>query len=120
MKRGVRKTTAAWLLLAVAAVAEPPATQPAGIAVDGVVDKPFRLTIDELKEMPRQTLQVKDHGGKPATYEGVWLRSVLRHGGVPLGGQQLHGESLGLSVIVRSADGYRVAFGLAEFDDDFA
>jgi hypothetical protein len=51
-------------------------------------------------------------------YEGVSLRELLTRAGVPAG-EALRGRDLALAVVVTGADGYRVAFGVAEFDPAF-
>jgi hypothetical protein len=51
-------------------------------------------------------------------YEGVTVRELLTRAGVP-SGADLRGAELAKTVIVTGADGYRAAFGLAEFDPGF-
>jgi hypothetical protein len=53
-----------------------------------------------------------------ATYEGVPMRELLTRAGVPAG-EALRGQDLATAVVVTGADGYRVAFGVAEFDPAF-
>ena len=63
---------------------------------------------------------MKDHDGRDATYRGVRLRDLLIAAGAPLGPNQLRGPALAMVVVAEAADGYRAAFGLAEFDATFA
>src|SRR5260370_40091936 len=51
-------------------------------------------------------------------YEGVTIREILTLAGVPAG-EKLRGAELAKTVIVTGADGYRAAFGVAEFDAAF-
>ncbi len=79
--------------------------------------KPLTLSTADLAEMPRTSITasaLKVTG----TFEGVTIRELLTRAGVPAG-PNLRGAFLATSVIVTGADGYRVAFGLAEFEPDF-
>ena len=67
--------------------------------------------------MPRVTVTAPAND-RTATYEGVSLRDLLTRVGVPAG-EALRGRDLAAAVIVMGADGYRVAFGVAEFDPGF-
>jgi hypothetical protein len=71
------------------------------------------LTAADLSAMPRTSVQVNG-----VTYEGVRIRELLTKAGV-LSGEGLRGAELAKAVVVTGADGYQVAFGLAEFDPDF-
>jgi hypothetical protein len=75
------------------------------------------LPPEALAKLPRLTLNVKDHGGKPVTYEGVALGQVLRSAGVALG-KELRGRLLANCLLVEAGDGYQVVFALAEVDPD--
>jgi hypothetical protein len=75
------------------------------------------LTGADLAKLPRQTARVTSHG-EEATYEGVVVRDLLTRAGVPAG-EALRGKDLAQAVVVTGADGYRVVFGLAEFDPGF-
>ena len=55
---------------------------------------------------------------RKASTEGVAIRELLTKAGVPAG-TALRGAALATSVVITGADGYRVAFGLAEFDPAF-
>jgi hypothetical protein len=77
--------------------------------------KSLALTDAAWKKLPRQTVKAKDHSGTLATYEGVPLATILQEDGVALG-KELRGERLANCLLVEAADGYRVAFSLAEID----
>lgn len=68
--------------------------------------------------MPRVTVKALDHD-KPAEFEGVSLASLLSLAGVQLG-DKLRGTRLTEVLLVEAADGYKVAFALAEVDPAFA
>src|SRR5262249_54186155 len=70
-----------------------------------------------LAAMPHSTVTVPA-GDQPATYEGVPMRELLTRAGVP-SGESLRGRELSVAVVVTGADGYRVVFGIAEFDPGF-
>jgi hypothetical protein len=75
------------------------------------------VTAAELAAMPRTTVMVTSRG-QDVMYEGVSMRELLTRGGVPAG-EALRGDDLAQAVVVTGADGYKVAFGVAEFDPAF-
>jgi DMSO/TMAO reductase YedYZ molybdopterin-dependent catalytic subunit len=87
------------------------------VGIVGDVPKPLTLTASDLAAMPRVTVttSAQNQGG---AYEGVTMRELLSRAGVAAG-EALRGAELAKTVIVTGADGYRVAFGLAEFDPGF-
>ena len=90
--------------------------QPGVVKIAGT-PKPLTLSTADVAEMPRTSITATAHR-VTGTFEGVSVRDLLTRAGVP-SGQALRGAALATSVIVTGADGYRVAFGLAEFDADF-
>jgi DMSO/TMAO reductase YedYZ molybdopterin-dependent catalytic subunit len=88
------------------------------LSVTGQVKTQLNLTVAELKTMPGAKANAKDYDRTTASYEGVALHEILRRAGVPQG-ESLRGEALGLCVLVKGADGYKVAFALAELDPLF-
>jgi hypothetical protein len=90
--------------------------QQAVLKVTGV-PHPLVLTREDLGKMPRQHLKASAHG-ETGVYEGVAVREILTRAGVPAD-DALRGADLAKAVVVAGADGYRVAFGLAEFDPGF-
>jgi DMSO/TMAO reductase YedYZ molybdopterin-dependent catalytic subunit len=87
--------------------------QEATLSVTGEVKEPLKLTMTELEAMPTTKVTAKDHDGTTATYEGVPLQAILSRAGVP------QGDALQLVVLVKAADGYKVALSLAELDPLF-
>src|SRR5262249_12129871 len=98
------------------------------LALDGVIGAqsatvriagPRSLTVSatDLAAMPRSTVMASAHGHE-GTYEGVAMRELLTKAGVPAG-EALKDDALAQAVVVTGADGYRVAFGVAEFDPAF-
>jgi hypothetical protein len=75
------------------------------------------LSVSELAGMPRTVVTATAHE-RTAAYEGVSMRELLTGVGVPLG-DGLRGRELAAAVVVTGADGYKVVFGLAEFDPGF-
>ncbi len=88
------------------------------LSVGGEVSRPLKLSAADLAKLPRQTVNAKDHDGKPVTFEGVALVEVLRTAGVEFG-EKLRGKSLALFLVVDAADGYRAVFALPELDPAF-
>lgn len=91
--------------------------QGAMLTVGGEVATPLSLSADDLRAMPRRTVRAAaEHGGSPATYEGVALGEVLRRAGTG----ELRGRRLTTAyALVEAADGYRAVFALAELDSAF-
>ncbi|HMD37498.1 MAG TPA: hypothetical protein VKH42_21130 [Vicinamibacterales bacterium] len=79
--------------------------------------KQVSVTAADLAAMPR-TKAIATAQGKTDTYEGVLVRELLTKAGVPAG-EALRSKDLALAVIVTGGDGYRAAFGVAEFDPAF-
>lgn len=89
------------------------------LSVGGNVPKPFTLSLDELRKLPHQTIQVVNaHENKQETYEGVPLADLLKQAGAPEG-EQIRGALMTTYVIAEGSDGYRVIFSLAELDPGF-
>jgi DMSO/TMAO reductase YedYZ molybdopterin-dependent catalytic subunit len=107
------------LLLALTSVMFLQATagQAAVVRIAGDVPTPVTLTASDLAAMPRTTVTAEAHDQK-GSYEGVSMRELLSRAGVAAGAE-LRGAELAKTVIVTGADGYRVAFGIAEFDPGF-
>ena len=66
----------------------------------------------QISNLPHSIVSVLDHGA-PAQFEGVSLDSLLSSAGVQLG-DKLRGPRMTEVLLVEAADGYRVAFALAE------
>jgi hypothetical protein len=101
--------TAALLLLCAPALA---AQQPNDSLVIDLAGRPRVLHAAELHALPRGTVAAT-FGRTPQTYRGVPLVAVLFAAGLDTA---LHGPALAQILLVEAADGYRMAFGLADLD----
>lgn len=100
--------------------ARPAADSTPYIVIGGAVPRPVSVGAAEIQGLPRRsvTAEATDHGLAPATYEGTPLAELLVLAGVTFG-QTVRGPRLADVVVVEAADGYRVAFALAELDPGF-
>ncbi len=80
-------------------------------------EKTIVVTPAALKDLPGATFEGDDHGTR-ATWTGVKFLPVLERAGAPVG-ERLRGSALNTLVVFHAADGYRVTFTLAEFDEKF-
>lgn len=76
-----------------------------------------RLSLDDIRALPSQEVEVKDEAGRPAHYRGIVLADVMTRGGARL--PQLRGKTMTETLRVNAADGYAVVFALPELDADF-
>jgi DMSO/TMAO reductase YedYZ molybdopterin-dependent catalytic subunit len=111
--------TATGVATSAQAPAPAPSSDAAALIVKGAVKQELRLTLADLKSMPRMKISAKGHDGTTHDYEGVALASLLAKAGVPQAGD-LRGRSMSLCVVAEGSDAYRAAFSLAELDADFA
>jgi hypothetical protein len=79
------------------------------VRVEGAAPKV--LTATELARLPRVEVRAEEHG-RAGRFGGVRLADVLRLAGAPM--DSVRGRRATLVVIALAADGYRVAFSLAE------
>jgi len=81
---------------------------------------PLHITIDAaaLQGVRVQSIDATGEHSGSARYTGVSLRDVLTKFGVPTG-HEVSGKLMQTIVVVSAADGYRVAFSLAELDPSF-
>jgi DMSO/TMAO reductase YedYZ molybdopterin-dependent catalytic subunit len=108
--------------LAASTAAQAPSPDPGAapiLLVKGAVKQELRLTLADLKTMPRTKVTAKGHDSTTHEYEGVTLAALLAKAGAPQAGD-LRGKSMNLCVAAEGSDGYRAAFSLAELDADFA
>jgi DMSO/TMAO reductase YedYZ molybdopterin-dependent catalytic subunit len=96
-----------------------PQSGPSTLLVTGAVSQDLKLSLDDLKKLPRKSVSTKGHDDQMHQYDGVPIGALLAKAGVPQG-SALRGKSMALSVIAEGSDGYRAVFSLAELDDDFA
>ena len=95
-----------------------PASQPGQtrLTIDGDVEHPLSVSLNDLASLPRRTVRVKnEHSGQEEVYQGVLLAELLKRAGVPQD-QQMRGEALTTCVRAQGADGYSVVFSLPELD----
>ena len=85
------------------------------LVVKGEVKSELKLTLADLQALPNSAVTVAEREGASAKYEGVLIHEIMGRAGVPLG-EALRKDALELCVMVVAADGYRVAFALAELD----
>ena len=84
--------------------------------VTGVDGKQTTFTVEQLRQMPKETAVVDDpHTKARQEYQGVPLAAVLAAAGVP-SGSKLHGAELRDYMVVSASDGYMVVFSLFELD----
>jgi hypothetical protein len=107
------------LLLTFSAFAADPVLRIDGVGRDGVSRPPLQISLDDLKAMPRTTLQAKTHDGKDHSFEGVALAELLHRAGLPQG-DDVRGPALARYLLVTAHDGYRAVFSLPELDPAFA
>jgi DMSO/TMAO reductase YedYZ molybdopterin-dependent catalytic subunit len=114
----------AFLLAGTSSFSQQPAkvkaeTGPPEVKIGGAVATPFKVSLEDLKKMPRTTVRVENaHAKKTEVYEGVSLVALLQKAGVPQG-EQLRGAGMTSYVMVEAADNYHVLFSLAELDPSF-
>ena len=89
--------------------------QTSALIVDGEVESRLTLSLDDLRSMDHQRIEVEQQGGR-ATYEGVPLIEVLRRAGVRIGRAPLQGKALVSVLFVTGFDGFQAVFALAELD----
>lgn len=102
--------TALLLLLCAPALA---AQQPRDSLIVDLAGRSRVVHAPDLRALPRATVATT-FGRTPQTYAGVPLVAVLL--GAGLDTSQLHGPALAQALLVEAADGYRMAFGLADLD----
>lgn len=93
------------------------ATVPASaqtLALTGSDGRTAELSAETIAALPRVTITFDAHGVSHV-YEGPLLLDVLKSVGAPTG-RDLRGAALASVVLATAADGYQVAYGLAEAD----
>ncbi len=104
------------LLLCTAAVAQ---QEKGTIMIEGVDGTKFTLTVDQIRQMPQQSVTIfNPHTKSTGKYEGVLLADVLAKANTP-SGDQLRGDEMRDYVEVGGRDGYKAVFALAELDPAF-
>lgn len=107
--------------------AKQPTTRPAAaiLTVGGTVAKPLALDADAFAALPHKDVRVKGRDGQEVVYSAVPLATVLAAAGVqtdvrmdPKADPKSKNANLRLAALVEGADGYAVAFSLAELSPD--
>jgi len=84
------------------------------ITMEGLDGTKLTLTVDQLRQMPQQSVSlVNPHTKTSDKYEGVLLADLLAKLNTP-SGDKLRGDELRDYVEVTGRDGYKVIFALAE------
>jgi DMSO/TMAO reductase YedYZ molybdopterin-dependent catalytic subunit len=100
------------------ATARQPASTSSALKVTGDVRTPLSLSPEELKAMPRKSVEVRDEDGRTVAYEGVLVGEILRRAGAKVG-PDMRGNGVATYVVASASDGYQVVFSLAELDPAF-
>jgi len=94
----------------------PCAAQTPALVVDGEVGHRLALSLDDLRAMTHQRVDVEQQGAR-VSYEGVLLNELLRSAGVDIGRAPLQGKALVSVVFVTASDGFQAVFTLGELDN---
>jgi hypothetical protein len=76
------------------------------------------LSFADLQALPQIDVVVVNKDSSRTTFRGPTLRSLMTLVGAPAG-HELRGPSMLLAVVAEAADSYRVAYMLAEIDEQF-
>ena len=76
------------------------------------------LSAEELAALPQQEVRIRESDSSTIIFRGPTLRSLVTLVGAPTG-PALRGPSMLLAVMAQATDGYRIAFMLAELDEQF-
>ena len=108
----------AFALVQVAARSEDVAKPAGSIELSASDQKTQIITAENLRELPRTEVEVREKDGSTSKYSGVEMACLLDKLGVPRG-EKLRGKWMQRFVVVEAADNYRVVFALPEFDSAF-
>jgi hypothetical protein len=89
------------------------AQQPRDSLIVNVGGRQQVLRAADIQALPHRTLAAS-FGQGPQVYSGVPLLAVLMRAGLDTA--QIQGRGLAQSLLIEAADGYRVAFGVADLD----
>jgi hypothetical protein len=111
---------APWLMaVALCSIAAAQPQNSNALTIVGLDGNKLTLSIDQLRQMPQQTVIMNNPHTKSAEqYEGVLLRDVLAKVAAPAG-DKLRGDEMRDYVEVTGRDGYSAVFALAEIDPAF-
>ena len=91
---------------------------PAILTVMGQNGAARTLSFTDLQALPQTDIVTVNKDSSRTTFRGPTLRSLMTLVGAPAG-HALRGPSMLLAVVAEAADGYRVAYMLAEIDEQF-
>jgi DMSO/TMAO reductase YedYZ molybdopterin-dependent catalytic subunit len=87
------------------------------LEVTGDAPHPRTYSEQEWKQIKHTSVSATNaHEKKTAVYAGVPLKDLLRDAGVAAG-DNLRGKAMSGCIVVSAADGYQVAFSIAELDE---
>ncbi len=92
-----------------------------GVEFSGLVETPGIVTVDELRQLPTETVEVSyESGGEPEThtFTGVRLIDVLGLVGLDVD-PEARNPMLAMYLIVTAKDGYQVVLSGGELDPNF-
>jgi DMSO/TMAO reductase YedYZ molybdopterin-dependent catalytic subunit len=92
------------------------------VQLTGLVGNLRTFTLEDLKALPAETVQVSYAGGQgteSGTFTGTRLLNVFDAAGGARLPNDMNNAKLRTTVMVTAADGYQVAFGWGELDPDF-
>ncbi|MFJ3876759.1 molybdopterin-dependent oxidoreductase [Streptomyces sp. NPDC090077] len=99
-----------------------PALKPGEVRVAGQVDKPYTVTLDSLRGLPQQSVEVEytsAKGQQKHSYQGVLLHDVLKDAQPRFDASKKNGQLRGVVAATGGGD-YRAVFAWAELDPAFA
>lgn len=79
------------------------------LAIGGMVDTPFTLTLDDFNKMEQIEVKATDKGGAEQTYKGVPIATLLKQAGVKNGATK---------AVFTGGDGYTAEVTLADLQAD--
>jgi molybdate transport system substrate-binding protein len=98
------------------------ATFAPAVALTGLVGTPRSFTMDDLKQLPAETVNVSFQAGQgttTASFTGTRLLNVFDAAGGAKLPNDTNNARLRTTVMVTGADGYQVALGWGELDPEF-
>jgi hypothetical protein len=91
----------------------------AAFTVEGLDGNKAAYTLDQLRQMPQQSVTATNpHTKATENYSGVLLADLLAKANTPAG-DKLRGDEMRDYVEITGRDGYRAVFALAELDPAF-
>jgi hypothetical protein len=109
---------AAFAIVQVAAHSEEAAKQAGSIELSAPDQKTQIITAENLRQLPRTEVEVREKDGSMSRYSGVEMAHLLDKLGVPRG-EKLRGKWMQKYVVVEASDDYRAVFAIPEFDSAF-